>query len=111
MTSHPAEWFQAFLPIKNKLGDNPSSMQFSMESCLSWTNTKARVQNAGLGGIYPDFIDFKLDELMKHTALYLFQGISPSPQVEMKFKSSSEDPINWNDLVHRAFGWKSAISV
>ena len=111
LTSHPAEWFQAFLPIKNKRGGNSNSMQFSMESCLSWTNTKARIQNAGLGGMYSDYVDFTLDELMKHTALYLLQGLSPSPQVEMKFKSSVEDPINGNDLVHRAFGAKSSLSV
>jgi hypothetical protein len=29
----------------------------------------------------------------------------------MKFRSSVEDPINGNDLVHRAFGGKSSIAV
>ena len=85
-------------------------MQFSIENCLSWTNTKARMQNAGLGGKYPDFEDFSLNELMRHTILYLFQGLSPSPQVEMKFKSAVEDPVNGNDLVHRVFGGQSGKS-
>ena len=110
LDSHPASWFQAFLPIKNTRGCNSKSMTFSMENALSWTNTKARMQNAGLGGRYPDFKDFTLDELMKHTILYLFQGLSPSPQVEMKFKSSVEDPINGNDFVHKAFGGMSGKS-
>ena len=45
------------------------------------------MQNAGLGGKYLDYEDFTLDELMQHTSLYLLQGLLPSPQVEMKFKS------------------------
>ena len=111
LESHPAEWFEAFLPIHNKRGGNRASMQFSMENCLSWTNTKARMQNAGLGGKYSDFVDFSLDELMRHTALYIFQGLSPSPQVEMKFKSAMEDPVNGNNMINRAFGGRSAMSV
>lgn len=115
LDSHPVEWFKAFLPIENtrsrRQNGNHGAMEFSIESCLSWTNTKARLQNAGLGGKYPDFRDFTLDELMQHIALYLFQGLSPSPQVEMKFKSCEEDPINGSDLVHRAFGSKSSVSV
>ena len=79
---------------------------------MDYTNTKAHILHVGLGDKNPDFVDFTLDELMKHTALYLFQGLSPSSQIEMKFKSSNnEDPINGNDLVHRAFGGESGISV
>ena len=48
---------------------------------------------------------------MQHISLYLLQGLSPSPQVEMKFKSQVEDPVNGNDLVHQAFGGKSGRSV
>ena len=66
------------------------------------------MQNAGLGGKYSDFKDFTLDELMKHTSLYLLQGLSPSPQIEIKFKLQDEDPVNGNDLVHWAFGGQSA---
>ena len=86
LTSHPAEWFEAFLPIRNKQGDNQRSMKFSIQNLLSWTNTKAHMQSAGLGtGTYDDFKNFELNEFMRHIALYLFQGLSPSPQVEMKF--------------------------
>jgi hypothetical protein len=101
--SHPAEWFNAFLPVKNRRhGGGPTN--FTIENVLSWTNTKARMMNAGLGGKYSDFVDFSLIELMKHIGLYLFHGISPSPQVEMKFKSSAEDVVNGNDFICRAFG-------
>ena len=69
------------------------------------------MENAGgLGGKYEDFVNFSTDELMKHIGIYLLQALSPSPQVEMKFHSQVEDPVNGSDLVHRSFGgiaWKS----
>ena len=106
--SHPAEWFAAFIPIKQT--DNPQIQPFSIEACNAWTNMKAMQQNAGLGGKYSDFKPFSLNELMQHIGLYLLQALSPSPQIEMKFKSQTEDPVNGNDLVHSSFGgvaWKS----
>jgi hypothetical protein len=36
--------------------------------------------------------------------LYLLNGLSPSPQIKMKFKSQVEDPINGSDICHRIFG-------
>ena len=104
--SHPAHWFQAFLPIKNR----GVGMSYSMEHALSWTNLRAMMENGGLGGKYKDFKHFTLHELMKHIGLYLLQGLSPSPQVEMKFHSQSEDPVNGNDFVHRSFGGKPGLS-
>ena len=47
---------------------------------------------------------------MKHIGLYLLQGLSPSPQVELKFHSQSEDPVNGNDFVQKSFGGKPGIS-
>ena len=47
---------------------------------------------------------------MKHIGFYLLQGLSPSPQVEIKFHSQSEDPVNGNDFVHKYFGGKPGIS-
>ena len=106
--SHPAEWFGAFVPIKSKGNDQND---FSMESLNRWTNIRALMENAGgLGGKYEDFVNFSTDELMKHIGIYLLQALSPLPQVEMKFHSQVEDPVNGSDLVHRSFGgiaWKS----
>ena len=56
------------------------------------------------------FKKISCDELMQHIGLYLLQALSPSPQVEMKFRSQKEDPVNGNDFVHSSFGataWKS----
>jgi hypothetical protein len=101
--SKPTEWFEAFLPCKNKKQDHKT--QFTLEKVLSWTNFRARVlESAGLGGKYADFTDFSLKEMKQHMGLCLFQGLSPSPQVEMKFASSAQDPVNGSDFIHNAFG-------
>ena len=100
LDSHPVHWFEAFLPIRNGRKTN----HFSMEKVLSWTNMRACVENASLGGKYNDFVNFTLDELLKHTAIYLFQGLSPSPQIEMKFHPQRDDPVNGNDFIFSSFG-------
>ena len=59
LDSHPAHWFQAFLPIKDKV----VGMPYSMEHVLSWTNLHAMMENGGLGGKYKYFRTFSLHEL------------------------------------------------
>ena len=44
---------------------------------------------------------------MAHLGLYILNGIAPSPQVEMKFDSQTENPTNGNDLCHSIFGGMS----
>ena len=104
LDSHPIHWFEAFMPLRSR-GDT-----FSVEKLLSWTNMRALLDNASLGGKYSDFNNFSLDELMKHIGFYLFQGLSPSPQVEMKFHPQTEDPVNGNDFICYSFGGKPATS-
>ena len=102
---HPARWFKAFLPTKVT-----SKNAFSIENCLRWTNTKAIMEGAGLGGKYDDFTNFDIHEFKRHLGLYLLQAISPSPQIDMKFQSQQNDPVNGNDMVYEAFGscpWKA----
>ena len=102
LESDPVEWFEAFVPSRNKR--HSTTTIFTMENVLSWTNTKARMSNAGLGGKYDDFTDFTLDEIMKHVGLYLYHGLAPSPQIEMKFQSEVSDPVNGSNFIHKAFG-------
>ena len=62
------------------------------------------MENAGSrGGNYNRFIDFNKPELMLYLALYLLYSISPSPQVEMKFKNEQEDPVNGSSLCNEVF--------
>ena len=56
------------------------------------------------GGIYPTFKPFSYQEIERFIALYILQGLNPSPQVEMKFNSQETDPVQGNDLCYRVFG-------
>ena len=76
-----------------------------MHNLTSWTNTKAMIANAGKrGGRYKRFVNFNKDELMQHLSLYLLHGISPSPQIEMKFTDQNTDPVSGSTLCNRIFG-------
>jgi hypothetical protein len=52
---------------------------------------------------YPDFKPFTVGELKQHLALYVVNGLCPSPQAEMKFQPQSVDPLNGNDFIFRSF--------
>ena len=105
--SSPVHWFQAFLPISN---NEKGVTTYSMQNALMWTNMRATMEAAGIGGKYSDFKSFTLPELMQHIGLYLLQALSPCPQIEMKFYSQSADPVNGNDFVSTSFGGKPSIS-
>jgi len=68
-------------------------------------NAKAMLSNAGQkGGIYPDFNPFSPQEIKSFLGLYVLHGLSPSPQVKMRFKSQLEDPVCGSDICHAVFG-------
>ena len=48
LDSHPVDWFTDFVPVKNKRHDTVKS--FTVENQLYWTNARAQMKNAGLGG-------------------------------------------------------------
>ena len=50
------------------------------------------------------FVNFTKVELMQHLSLYLMHAISPSPQIELKFKTQEEDPVNDSNSCQRSFG-------
>ena len=41
---------------------------------------------------------------MAHLGVYLLHSLSPSPQIEMKFKCHDEDLVNGSDICNRIFG-------
>ena len=87
--SQPCEWFDLFMPMRRKRHN--STNKLSVEDLTTWTNLKALLDNAGEGGgVYPKFIPFTIPEIAKHLGLYMLNGISPSPQVELKFFSQFE---------------------
>ena len=48
-----------------------------------------------------------MDLFEHHLYLYYFNGINPYPRIQMKFKSSSADPVQGNDFPHKSFGHNS----
>lgn len=87
--SRPVHWFKAFLPVTNT---NIGLGSYSIQHSLMWTNMRATLESAGIGGKYSNFDSFTLPELMKHIRLYLLQA--PSPQIDMKFYSQKDDLVN-----------------
>ena len=56
---------------------------------------------AGKGGTpYSDYKEILARELRQHFGLYIFNGLSPSPGIECKFKPQSVDPIHGNDFIY-----------
>lgn len=53
------------------------------------------------GDTCPTWTPFTPREIERHVALHFFQGLNPSPQINMKFLPQRQDPLQGNDLVHR----------
>ena len=99
--SEAQEWLSAFLPSQQPAGKED---KWHLGHITTFTNLKAELMNAGQkDGIYPDFVKFTTDEIEKYIFLYVFQGISPSPRVEMKFKTQEVDGVNGNDFIAHHF--------
>ena len=69
------------------------------------------MKNEGLGGKYNNFHEFTLKEIIQHNVLYIYQGISPSLQVEMNINSFPNDPVNGGGFIHRAFILQAAKAI
>ena len=83
-TSHPADWYNVLMPRSTRRQDKNGVT--SIADFTSSTNKKAYMYNAGSGGTqYPDFKEFSVDEIMHHLGVYILNGISLSPQVEIQF--------------------------
>jgi hypothetical protein len=100
--STPAQWIDALLPLKKRQGDSTGIV--TVEEWATYTNLKAILLNAGSTIYQGTFVPFTPQEIRRFVALYILQGLSPSPQIKMKFLSQSMDPINGSDLCYRVFG-------
>jgi hypothetical protein len=52
----------------------------------------------------PKFTPFSPQEIKGFLGFYVLHGLTPSPQVKMKFKSQLEDLVCGNDVCHSVFG-------
>jgi hypothetical protein len=106
--SYPHDFANCFIPLFSKRKTaGPES--FSIHNMMQWTNLKAVLADAGSGGsYYPNFKPFKTKEIRQHLGLYILQGLSPSPQIEQKFRHQESDPVNGNDYAYKAFANKGS---
>ena len=101
--SSPSDWFSALLPDKHRPTDPRSTV--TIADWTTYTNTRALLSNAGQQGhLYPEFQPFSPADIKQFVTLYILQGLSPSPQIKMKFQPQHEDPVNGNDMCHKIFG-------
>ena len=72
----------------------------------TFTNLKAGLEHAGTRGgpYFKEWTNFEPYELKKHLGVYILQGIAPSPQVQLKFKTQAVDDINGCDFISRCLG-------
>jgi len=102
MSSHPIDFLDAMM-MTNEIGVNGKRISM-YDKWTRWTNIKAILMGAGEGpdSLYPDFVPFTTAELKQHIGLYILNGISPSPNINQKFQSQKEDPVNGCDIVSQA---------
>ena len=102
-TSHSAVWFNVLMPHCTRRQDKNGVT--SIADFTSFIKKKSYLYNIGSGGTqYPDFKEFSVDEIMQHLGAYILNGLSPSPQVEMKFDSKKNNPTNGSDFCYNVFG-------
>jgi len=98
----PVEFADAFIPWHE---NSYNARFFSMDQATTCSNLKAQLSNAGAGGTnYKDFRPFACKELRPFLGLYIFNGLSPSPRMEMKFKPQQHDPVQGNDFINQHIG-------
>ena len=89
INSTPQDWFLVFLPDKRMAGEE---QKFCTNNWCRYTNQKAQQAFAG-SECYKEFVPFTPKDIQMHLGLYILNGLSPSPQVDMKFKSQIQDPV------------------
>jgi hypothetical protein len=97
--SEPAEWINALLPLQRKPCDRKEMV--TIDDWKEYTNTRGAIKAVGSTHYKGKFEPFTAIEIRQFLALYVLQGLSPSPQIKMmKFKPQSIDKINGNDMCY-----------
>jgi hypothetical protein len=100
--SDPVEFTNAFFPGSPNVY-NPNFL--SMDKLTIYTNLEAQLANAGpRGSCYKDFTQFNVNKIRQFLGLYIWNGISPSPRINMKLKSPFEDPVHGNRYLYNHIG-------
>jgi hypothetical protein len=114
-TSHPMDWFTAFMPltpdankedpaVANVKGDRTT--KFAVSNWTAYSNTKAMLNNAGEEGhiFAGKHKPFTNREIVAMLGVYIIDGLAPSPQLTQKMQPQSKQPTHGNDKVASAIG-------
>ena len=104
--SRPVDWYRSLIPRRrdyDKVEGMPKPI-LTFSDMAMYSNAKAQLCGAGTAdGPYPTWKAFSAAEIEAYFGLYQLNGLSPSPQIAMKFKTQAEDPVNGSDLCAGAF--------
>jgi hypothetical protein len=78
---------------------NPKEI-VTVDDWKEYTNTRAAIKTIGSSFYKGQCKPFTAIEIRQFIALYILQGLSPSPQIKMKFKPQAADKINGNDMCY-----------
>eukprot|EP00957_Ditylum_brightwellii_P013216 997438-Ditylum_brightwellii.AAC.2 len=53
---------------------------------------------------YDMFTNFTPAEIEKHIGVYTLNGLSPSPDIKMKFSQQKNKEVNKNDAIYKSLG-------
>ena len=89
-----------FFPInkQKKGGIQKTPNLLSTKDLFKCSNEKAVYLVMG-DTCYPKCLPFKIDEFERRLCLHYFNYINPSTRMEMKFKTSSTDPVQGNNFL------------
>ena len=79
---------------------NVPDFQEDFQKLAIWTNIKAKLARTGpSGNYYPNFKDFIAIKLHQHMYIYIFNDLSPSPYLEIKFNTQVINQIYANYFI------------
>ena len=60
--------------------------------------------NLGMGyTCYPNYVPSAMDEFERNLYLFYWNGLNPSPRIEIKHNPRIDDYVQGNDLLHNDF--------
>jgi len=114
-TSHPMDWFIAFMPrtpddnkedpaLANVKGDRTT--KFAVLNWTGYSNAKAMLNNAGQKGhiLADKYKPFSNANIFQMLGVYILDGIAPSPQLQQKMQPQLKQPTHGNDKIASVMG-------
>ncbi len=109
--SHLADWLNALLPLTPK--DNMELLEdvdvkgdwrtkFSVANWTAYTNTKAKIANAGEWGhkFVGQWTDVTNDDVQQFLGFIMMDGLNPSLYMIQNFWLQEQDTVQRNDFIH-----------